>query len=150
MSHKHSVYDTDYHFPIDPITRTIKNMCGKVVLVQHDHNSERFTFEIPRYIDGHDMSLCNQTEIHYNNTSNGQTNRGVYAVSDLQVDPEDNDYVICSWLIPNNATQLVGRLAFVIRFACVSENAVVEYVWNTLPYSEVTIATSIYNSDLID
>lgn len=149
MAHKHSVYDTDYHFPIDPVTRTIKNLCGKVTLIQYDHNSERITFEIPRYIDGHDMSLCNQSEVHYNNISNGKTNPGVYPISDLQVDPTDENVVICSWLISHNATQLIGRLAFVVRFACVSEDAVVEYAWNTVPYSEIKVANSIYNSDLI-
>ena len=149
MAHKHSVYDTDYHFPIDPVTRTIQNLCGKVTLIQYDHNSERITFEIPRYIDGHDMSLCNQSEVHYNNISTKETNPGVYPITDLMVDPTDSDVVICSWLISRNATMLVGRLAFVVRFACVGENGTVEYAWNTVPYSEVKIASSIYNADVI-
>lgn len=150
MAHKHSVYDTDYHFPIDPITRTIKNLCGKITLIQFDHNSERFTFEIPRYIDGHDMSLCTHSEVHYNNISNTSTNPGVYPIVDLQVDPDDDEYVIGSWLISNNATQLPGRLAFVVRFACVAEDGTVEYAWNTAPYGDIKIANSIYNSETID
>ena len=48
MAHIHSVYDNDTHFKIDPATRQISNESGKVVLMQNDHNSERFTFEIPR------------------------------------------------------------------------------------------------------
>ena len=61
MAHKHSVYDTSLHFIIDGNTRLVKNSTeAKVTLVQYDHNSERITFELPRYIDGlksrHDKS----------------------------------------------------------------------------------------------
>ena len=56
MSHNHNVIDTDAHYKIDGITRTIVNIDEtKRELVQNDHNSERFTFEIPRYVDGHDF-----------------------------------------------------------------------------------------------
>lgn len=60
MSHTHNIYDSDMHYVIDPLTRQINNDDAdqKVVLVQGDHKSERLTFEIPRYIEGHDMSLC--------------------------------------------------------------------------------------------
>ena len=84
--HKHPVYDTDLHLLIDPITREITNESGKTVIMQYDHNSERFTFEIPRYVDGHDMSLCNVVEFHYINTdANDKTiqNADVYQVDDL-------------------------------------------------------------------
>lgn len=48
MGHTHNVYDTDTHFSINPVTRMIKNESSKkVTLIQHDHNSERFTFELP-------------------------------------------------------------------------------------------------------
>ena len=112
MSHSNGSYDTDLHFVIDPVTRTVRNESGKVTIIQYDHNSERITFEIPRYIDGHDMSECNRVEVHYNNIATSQTNRGLYEVTDLQVSPDDSRYVTCSWLISQNATRLVGRLAF--------------------------------------
>ena len=86
--HKHPVYDTDLHLIIDPSNRSIKNESGKTVLMQNDHNSERFTFEIPRYVDGHDMSLCNVVEVHYNNIDSSDKsvqNAGIYPVLDLQV-----------------------------------------------------------------
>ena len=68
MAHLHSVYDTDAHFKIDPITKVITNMATqKVKLMQFDKGSERFTFEIPRFVEGHDMTLCNKVKIHYNN-----------------------------------------------------------------------------------
>ena len=103
MGHIHKVYDTDIHFKIDAVTRAVKNVSEtKVMIVQHDHNSERFTFEIPRYVDGHDMSTCNVVQIHYINTDSAHTNgnhSGIYEVDDLQISPDSDDVVICSWLI---------------------------------------------------
>lgn len=151
MVHKHSVYDTDTHFSINPITRALKNEAsGKTCVIQYDHNSERFTFEIPRYIDGHDMSTCNEVQIHYLNI-NPQTKEqktGVYSVDDLQISPEGNDVVILSWLISGNATQLVGSLNFLIRFACVTDGNV-DYVWNTAIYTGISVSSGIYNGDIV-
>lgn len=155
MEHKHSVYDTDSHFMIDGVTRAVKNASQtKTMLVQNDHNSERFTFEIDkRYIDGHDLSLCNKVQVHFINidsqtakTEEPLVNTGVYVVDDIQVSPEDENIVICSWLIAQSATRLVGSLNFMIRFACVSDDGTVEYAWNTLPHTGVYISAGI-NAD---
>lgn len=150
MAHKHSVYDTDLHFKIDNITRNITSESGKVILMQNDHNSERFTFEIPRMVDGHDMSLCNIVEIHYINTdSNNKRNqtKDVYPVQDLQLSPDSNDVVICSWLVSNNATMYAGTLHFVVRYACVAEDSTIDYQWFTNIYSVISIAQGIFNTD---
>lgn len=147
MAHSHSIYDADKHFQIDPVTRVISNPSNKVTLIQYDHNSELFGFEIPRYIEGHDMSLCNRAEVHYINIGEKSQNTGVYEVTDLQVLPEDEDVVTCTWLISQNATQLVGSLHFVIRYACVEDDNTISYNWNTAIYSGVKISSGIYNSD---
>lgn len=150
MAHLHSVYDGDTHFEIDPITRKIKNTTGKVILMQNDHNSERFTFELPRYMDGHDMSLCNKVEVHYINIDakdKTQTN-GVYPVSDLQISPDSDDVVICSWLISQNATKRAGSLSFVLRYACLDGESI-EYQWFTDIHSGVSVAASISNGEAI-
>ena len=66
--HLHEMRDTDKHFIIDPVTRSITNAnAAKNKLIQFDHNSEIFTFEIPQYVDGHDMNKCDKVEIHYIN-----------------------------------------------------------------------------------
>ena len=106
MAHLHSVYDSDMHFSIDTITRAIRNESQKNKLVQHDHNSERFTFELPRYIEEHDMSLCNRVEVHYLNVgAREERYAGAYEVADLAISPDDNTIVIGSWLVSANATQ---------------------------------------------
>lgn len=149
MSHAHSIIDSDIHFIIDPLTREIKNDSEKIRLIQHDHNSERFTFEIARFIEGHDMSLCNRVEVHYINVGNGETYSGLYKVDDLMVNPEDDEIVEFSWLISSNATQCVGALNFAIRFICANQDAI-DYAWNTAPYSKITIANGIYVSDAVE
>lgn len=149
MAIRHGVTDTDNHFLIDPITRTIENESGKHVLIQYDHNSERYTFECPRYVEGHDMSLCNKIEVHFVNTSTGNLKSvGIYEADDLHLAPDDSNVVMFSWLIHRNATRYVGKLNFVIRFTCFdgteSNN---EYIWNTSIYSDISIDKGIYNVD---
>lgn len=148
MAHLHEMRDADSHFEIDPLTRSIKNSGSKSVLVQYDHKSEIFTFELPRYIDGHDMSLCNRVEIHYTNSdsTNRQWNRGVYEVDDFKISDDDEETMTWSWSISNHATQFVGPLTFAVRFACLTED-VVDYAWSTSPFLGVTVSTGIYNSE---
>lgn len=151
MGHIHSVYDSDLHFAINPITRGITNMSTqKNKLIQYDHNSERFTFEIPRYVEGHDMSTCNVVEIHYLNidADTGEQNEGVYPVDDLQISPEDDGVVICSWLISQNTTRYVGSLNFLVRFVCISD-ILPDYVWNTAVCSLISVSKGMFNSSTI-
>lgn len=155
MAHKHSVYDTDTHFRIDGVTRAVKNASTtKTMVVQHDHNSERFTFEIPRMVDGHDMSTCNMVQVHYINIESANKNNtsvGVYEVDDLQISPSGDDVVICSWLISGNATKYVGNLSFVVRFSCIAEDGKIDYAWNTAKHSNVFVTEGIYNSsDIVE
>lgn len=148
MAHVHSVYDSDTHFSINPVTRVLRNEAsGKTSVIQHDHNSERFTFEIPRIVEGHDMSKCNVIRVHYINidAKTKAQATGVYEVEDMQISPNSDDMVICSWLISRNATQLVGSLNFLIRFTCVNDG-VVDYAWNTAVYSGISVASGI-NAD---
>nr|DAU02050.1 MAG TPA: hypothetical protein [Caudoviricetes sp.] len=152
MAHLHPVYDTDPHFSINPDSRVITYMStDKLIIIQEDHNSERYTFEIPRYVDGHDMMLCDQVQVHYINIdSENSKNRGtgVYKVTDLQLSPDDENVVVCSWLISQNATLYVGSLNFVLRFACTSGSKI-DYAWSTGVYSSVTISKTIDNAELV-
>lgn len=148
MEHKHNIIDSDMRFTIDAVSRRIKSESKKVTLMQNDHNSERFTFEIPRFIEGHDMSLCNAVEVHYLNIASKEKDTsatGRYTVEDLQICPEDETKVLCSWLISKNATQYAGALSFRLNFKCVEAESVT-YSWNTSIYKEITISDGI-NAD---
>lgn len=149
----HQVYDTDAHFKIDPVTRVIKNASsGKNVLIQGDHNSERFTFELPKLIDGHDMSKCNSVQVHYINidsTDKSKCSADTYNVDDLRTSPEDENVVICSWLISGNATRYAGSLAFLLKFKCIDVDGSVSYVWNTARYNSISISNGLDNGESI-
>jgi hypothetical protein len=150
MAHKHVVVDTDTHFTIDKATREISTKSGNAIIMQYDHNSERFTFDLPRMIDGHDMMQCNQVQVHYINigATEEETNADVYDVVDLAVSTEDENTVVLSWLISGNATKFAGVLNFLIKFNCVVDG-VVEYAWNTAIYNSVTVSNGMNNGEAI-
>lgn len=151
MSHIHNVTDSDNKFIVDGISRVIKNAStSKTTVMQFDHNSEVFTFEVPRYIEGHDMTLCNRVEVHYLNidTVTKEEREGIYLVDDLTVSTDDENKLTCSWIISQNATGLVGSLNFLLRFICLTDD-VIDYVWNTAIHSGIYVSKGIYNSDIV-
>ena len=151
MGHNGEMIDEDVHFKIDGKLRVIKNSSRiPQTLVQGDHNSEKFTFELPRYIDGHDMLECNVVQIHYLNidSSTRETYSGLYEVKGLFVNPDDDETVIFTWLVSRYATQYAGSLNFAIRFACVDSD-VVEYELNTTIYRGIAISKGIRNMNHI-
>lgn len=146
MAHYDLIIDTDKCFEIDPITRSIRNESkAKTTVIQFDHNSERFTFTLPRIIEGHDMTECNKVEVHY---LNGAT-PGVYEVDDLKISDADEKKVTCSWLISQNATQNTGALHFLIRFSCVDADGTIKYVWNTDIFKGINVTTGMFNAAAI-
>ena len=149
IEHKHVVPDSDTYFMINPYTREIENTnYNKTVLMRGDHNSERFTFEIPRYVDGHDMSLCNRVIVHFDNV--GDSIENIYSdvayMDDLRINPDNPDTVISSWLIRREATQIVGILSFSLQYQCV-EGEEITYEWNTDSYDEIEIRKSKSNGE---
>lgn len=148
MAHEHNkndVQDLDSHFIINGDTRMISNGTHKSVLVQFDHNSERFTFEMPRYIEEHDMSLSDLVQIHYINIGGAQRNADIYQVDDLVIKSDDPNTIEFTWLVANSATRLAGTLSFVIRFACTVDGEIT-YIWNTEIYKDVIISNGIDNT----
>ena len=137
MEHSASVVDMDRHFIIDGIPRTATNANDtKKTLVQFDHKSERFTFEMPKTIEGHDMSLCDKVEVHFVNTDGKRTAKGSYTVDDISV---SGDNVTFSWLVYDAATKIVGNLDFWIVFECTVDGEV-DYRWSTLKHKGITVA----------
>lgn len=157
MAHIHAVTDGDRRFVIDPITRAIKDESGKKnTLIQYDHNCERLTFELPRYIEGHDMSTCNKVAVHFFNID-AKTNRqksGNPELTDLHIDPENKDVVVVSWLISRGATQFYGLLKFLLRFSCI-EDDIETYSWNTAFFTGLSIgeggnADRLFETEYVD
>lgn len=152
---EHGVLDDDSRFVIDADTRAI-TYTGETEmrLVQKDHNSERCTFEIPKVIDGHDMSKCNVIRIHFVNISAEDpniTNPGLFEVDMTSFGPlsDDPSKLTFSWLVCDDATQLVGTLSFVVELMCRNSDNLVEYAWHTGVYTGGVIERGIDNSNLI-
>ena len=149
MSHNSKIKDTETHFIINPETRVITNAsASNNTIVQYDHNSERFTFEMPRYVDGHDMMESTIVRIHYRNaaSTNLLKTNGVYTPDDLAVSGEDENTITFSWLLSSATSQYIGSLHFSIQFLCLDGDTI-EYAWNTSVYKDVVILESINNSD---
>ena len=147
MAHLHRVHDTDNHFVIDPITRKISaEGVEKATLVQGDHCSERFTFELPRYIEEHDMAACDRVEVHFTNAAKTgkETSAGVYLVEDLQVSPDDEQRVIFSWLVSREATGIKGTLQFLVCFKCLN-GTTIDYEWHSAIFSGIKISGGMDN-----
>lgn len=152
MPHTHEIIDKDNRFVIDPITRTISNESDKTKLVQYDHNSERFTFQCPRMIEGHDMSLSTSVRVQYININKKtrEASSGVYAVDDIEASLDDPDTVVFSWLISRNATKFVGTLSFLVEFICTEDNSNIIYAWHTDIYKYIAVDTGMDNGEIIE
>lgn len=149
MAHLHEVHDSDIYFVIDPITREIKTESKKILLVQGDHNAERFTFRLPKLIEFHDMTECDLVTIHFINISGTQTeeqSKGVYEVNDVHVCSDNEDEIEFTWLISENATKYAGTLAFCIRFECTT-NGIVDYRWQTGIHKNIAVTNIYFNGN---
>lgn len=147
--HIHHMADVDPYFVINPETRQIETASiFPIVLMQFDHNSSVFTFELPRYIDGHDMMLCNKVRVHYNNieAETGVENADVNELNDLRIDPSNPDKALCTWTITRNATQLAGILSFLVQYMCLDGDEVV-YEFHSDFYEAVEIKPGRNNSE---
>lgn len=152
MAHLHDMRDMDTHFVIDPISRAITNPDSpKNALMMGDHNSEIYTFELPKVVEGHDMSLCNRVEIHYTNISSDKANKteDVYPVSDMQLAEDSTDTLVFSWLISGNATKYPGLLSFRIRFGGINASGVYNYKWHTQIFKSVTVSDGFDNTEAV-
>lgn len=145
LAHTHTLADPDSIFTIDPTTREITTTDTKIVLMQYDHNSEIFTFQIPRLVEGHDMSLCNKIEIHYTNINRRtkEQSKDVYPVTDQKV---EGDNLVFTWLLSGNATKYAGTLNFIIRFGCLEEDNTFSYMWHTDIFKNITVSDGISNT----
>ena len=149
-NHVHTVNDPDTHFVIDPDSREITNHSyNHHALMQYDHQSEIFTFELPRYVENHDMTQCNRVRVHFINTDGktGKQNADVAEMTDLSVSSEDESAVISTWCIRREATQLAGTLSFAVQYMCVDDDGAVVYEWHTDIYPGVEVKASLNNGE---
>lgn len=146
--HIHDVIDSDTYFVVDAITRKISTESAKKSIVQGDHNSEIFTFEFPRYIDGHDMSSCTVAQVHYINIESKTKNesRDVYETTDIRIEGEK---VVFSWIIRSSATMYGGTLNFICTLKCTQQDGTLDYSWSTEIYKKISVLPGIDNGEQV-
>lgn len=152
MVHLHEVRDMDTHYVIDPITMAITNANeAKNKLMLGDHDSEIYTFEIPRVVEGHDMTLCNLVEVHFINVSASKTEKseGVFRVADMAAAEDSADTLAFSWKVSGKATKYAGSLNYRIKFACTDENGNYAYKKWTDVYKGITVSDGFDNGEVV-
>lgn len=152
MSHTHHIHDDDKRFSINSLTRVVTiPESDKIVLIQHDHNSEHITFECDRFVEDHDLSLCDIVEVHYNNigSDSRRTNRGVYPVEDLKIHDSDDSKIQFTWIVSQNATMYKGILAFAVAFTCTNDGDIY-YRWNTHINDDLVVSEGINNAESVE
>lgn len=144
----HPVYDTDKHFTIDLTTSALISQMSKISIVKGSHNAERFTFDFPKTVEGHDLTLCNTVEVHFLNIDavTKETSKGTYKVDDVQ--PIEGEQISFSWLIDGRATKYGGSLRFSIHFKCMEDGKLV-YRFPTAVYSGILISDGIDHGEEI-
>lgn len=151
--HEHEVNDLDGYFIIDPITRSITNTTeAKTALMQYDHNSEIFSFAIPRYVEDHDMTICDAVQIHYINSSDTEKQPGLYMVTDIGInDSGEEEMVVFSWIISQQAIALKGSLQFQIKFICYDSegSGTPSYIWSTKVFSAINVLPGLNNAEVV-
>lgn len=153
MEHKHEVTDQDRCFYIDPAKDMAVTCEGTVKgLKRGDHGAEVYRFRMPQVIEGHDMSLCNKVEIHYNNihkdpsTREITVNKSFAEAEGFGADQEDGDTVTWTWKPTGDATQLDGKLAFCVRFACL-EGETITYQKFSGIFDAIPVGDTIHNTE---
>ena len=145
MAHLHEMRDSDNHFIIDPTTMIVTNNSAKHTLQQGDHNSEIYTFEIPKTIDGHDMALCNLVQIHYINIKGDKTeqSKDIHTVTDMAVSDTEPETLVFTWTIHGNATKYAGSLNFRIHFYCIDTEGNYTYKKHTEIFKGISISDGL-------
>ena len=151
MIHLHEVRDQDTHYKINPLTMEIEdNGSGKNELNLGDHNSEIYTFEIPRVVEGHDMTLCNLVEVHFINIGKTDKSKDVYTIIDMEHAADDADTLVFSWPVSGSATMYSGNLNYRIKFACIDKNGNYTYRKWTGVYKGITVGDGFDNGEGIE
>lgn len=99
----------------------------KRLAVQYDHNIETVTFDCPRYWDDHDMSKMGI----YINYLRVDEETGVCEAENVNVDASDSSIMHFDWTISRNATEVAGKLVFLVCVKSVDADGNEKNHWNS-------------------
>ena len=133
-----------FHVDLDTRTITIPDEF-KFLATKKETKAETIYFVCDRYFD--DIDLSTKTcVVQWINTDGSTTNRGLYPVTELDVDSVDGK-IIFGWQIQSESTQIPGKIEFAISFYKIGEDELGE---NVFKYNLTTLATSSLILDTLD
>lgn len=137
------IVDENEVLVIDKATKAVISN-KNIELAQRSHNSERLTFECPRFIEGNDMLNCNVITIHYRNEGVPD----IYVVKDVK--EKDENTITFTWLIELGVTRRVGKTTFSVIFEWFKNgSSEPDYTWPTKECNIISIVKTVYNSETI-
>ena len=137
MSVARLIIDTEKK-TIIPQFRTAKY----IYLAQDDDNSMFVKFEIPKIINGVDIT-SKVIHIHYANISEDKTSKGLSEASNIEI---KGDIVTFDWVVTSDATLYPGIVSVGITiegYTNVEGVAKKDYSWSTLPFGGVIVHNSL-------
>lgn len=153
MAHLHEVRDMDTHFIIDPLNNMAITNANEArnTLQLGDHDSEVYTFELPRIIEGHDMTLCNLVEVHFINAGSDKVHNsnGVFVVEDMEIADDGNDTLLFTWTVSGDGTKYAGSLNFRIKFSCIEDGKYTYKKWSAT-FKGIIVADGFDNGEYIE
>ena len=153
MAHLHEVRDMDTHFIIDPLNNMAITNANEARnnLQLGDHDSEVYTFELPRFIEGHDMTLCNLVEVHFINAGSDKVHNsnGVFVVEDMEIADDGNETLLFTWTVSGDGTKYAGSLNFRIKFSCIENGKYTYKKWSST-YKGIIVADGFDNGAFIE
>ena len=137
---------TEPRFHVDLDTRTITSPDEfKFLATKKETKAETIYFVCDRYFD--DIDLSTKTcVVQWINTDGSTTNRGLYPVTELDIDSVDGK-IVFGWQIQSESTQIPGKIEFAISFYKIGEDELGE---NVFKYNLTTLATSSLILDTLD
>ena len=133
-----------FHVDLDTRTITIPDEF-KFLATKKETKAETIYFVCDRYFD--DIDLSTKTcVVQWIITDCSTTNRGIYPVTELDIDSVDGK-IVFGWQIQSESTQIPGKIEFAISFYKIGEDELGE---NVFKYNLTTLATSSLILDTLD
>lgn len=144
-----TIKDTGSFFTIVPETRAVQvPSTHKVIGVVGDHLAEQLTFEIPRFIDGHDISGCARRYVAWKNVG-GELGTDQLVPLDESPEGAKEGMLYFTWTIRDRLAAVRGLVQFSLHFEDVAEGEDGErvlYHWGTTNCQNCEILDSINTS----
>ena len=160
MSEITLVPDENLCLVIAPASKTIapKYKRQKAIHVaKGDHDSVLIAFEMPRYVNGYDMSAEeNSIQIHYANISCEDTTKhsegfdGVEGITVAKNEETKEETLHFCWRVPANATKYAGALSIGVtfeRYEKIDDEMREVYSWSTTPYGKIIVCNSMDSTE---